>query len=63
MGLELKQCTTQLSNRGSVENVEELETQTLAKANDANQTKPNKVITLGRETYRLAAKHYGMIQR
>lgn len=63
MGLELRQCTAQLSNRGSVENEEELETQTLAKAKDANQTKPNKAIILGRETYRLAAKRSAMIQR
>ena len=43
MGLELKQCTVWLSHRGSLEN-EETETQTLAKASDADQTQQNNVI-------------------
>lgn len=40
---ELEQCAVRLSRRGSLEN-EELETQTLAKAGDADQTKQNNVI-------------------
>lgn len=49
MGLELKQCTVWLSSGGSLENEEELEIQTLAKANDANQTKENNVIIQGKK--------------